>query len=166
MAVLILSEGEALGSQALGSHALMGSHAAGQYRGYWGLPSAALEPEHKPQVLAAKLASSATLGMLGSARSIYRGESGRGTRLGETLLYTYRDTPPHLARYLDNALTHISECFAQSFEHGERQAVECPPGLLPFRRVQWTPLRLDETRKFDPITLDVVRRLPPEVTAA
>lgn len=147
------------------THALMGSHAAGQYRGYWGLPSAALEPEHKPQVLAAKLASSATLGMLGSARSIYRGESGRGTRLGETLLYTYRDTPPQLARYLDNALVHISECFAQSFEHGERQVVDCPPGLLPFRRVQWTPACLDDARKFDPITLDVVRRLPREVAA-
>lgn len=143
-----------------GAAGLMGSHRQGEFRGTWGIPSTDLGESDRPQTLAAKLASTATMGMLGSARIIEKTKAGKGRWLGDTLLYTIRDVPADLEEYLNRVIGHVGESFAQSFNGGHRELLGCPTGLLPFHRVQWEPVEIGaSSSRWDAHTLDVVRRL-------
>ncbi len=109
------------------------------------------------------------MGTLGHATYIVREQwhgasAGKGRDLGGTLAYTLTGVPGSAADVLNGVIEHVSSTFAQSFDRGAQELLQCPPGLLPYRRVQWCELEgaMDrDFRRWDPFTLEVMRRLRP-----
>jgi len=156
---------------------LMGMHRHGEFSGQWGLPSAVLREGQRPQILACKLASAASCGVLGNAESVRTAwntaRAGASQKVGDTLVYTIRGLPVSTADTIGGVIDHCANCFAQDFDHGVQELLQCPVGLLPFRRVQWREWSsaMEHRDRWDPITLEVMRRrcarpaLAPQVTS-
>jgi len=146
---------------------LMGVHREGPCAGKLGIPTALLGAEDRPQILAGRLAAAASMGVLGHATHIIREQwnganAGKSRELGGTLVYTLAGVPDATSKVLNGVIEHVSSSYAQSFDRGAQELLQCPPGLVPFRRVQWCELSgaLDrESRRWDPYTLEVIRRL-------
>jgi hypothetical protein len=148
-----------------GGAVLMGMHRHGEFAGSWGIPSATLRESDRPQALASKLAVAATCGVLGNALSVRTAwnsaKTGRALCMGDTLVYTIAGLPASTAETLGGVIEHASGCFAQAFDSGTQELLQCPVGLLPFRRVQWREwcLGMEQCSKWDPYTLEVMRRM-------
>lgn len=154
---------------------LMGVHREGPCEGRLGIPTALLGADDRPQVLAGRLAASATMGTLGHATHIVRkhwheSSAGKGRLLGGTLVYALTGVPDAALDTLNGVIEHVSSSFAQSFDHGTQELLQCPRGLIPFRRVQWCILNgamERDSRRWDPFSLEIMRRLcPPKACLA
>ena len=142
-----------------------GIHREGPFAGRLGIPSAELIGSDRPKLVAARLLSSSTLGLLGTPSCVLRDmlHTHRGLRIGNVLLYIVQLKAPHsnLVPSLNGVLEHVSGAFAVSYDHGESSLLRCPSGLLPWRRTQWITLgqgvESSVLAKFDPHTLAISR---------
>ena len=154
-----------------GGAVLMGVHRHGEFQGQWGLPSATLQEGQRPQILACKLAAAATCGVLGNPHSVREAwnsaHAGAAVKVGDALVYTIRDLPPSTAATIGGVIEHCAGCFAQAFDSGAQELLQCPVGLLPFRRVQWREWAsaMEHRDRWDPYTLEVMRRMCASVSA-
>lgn len=148
-----------------GGAVLMGMHRHGEFSGTWGIPSATLREGERPQCLASKLAVAATCGVIGNPLRVRTswntGKTGRARIMGDTLVYTIAGLPESTVDILGGVIEHASGCFAQGFDSGTQELLQCPVGLLPFRRVQWREhsAGMGHCAKWDPYTLEVMRRV-------
>ena len=150
-----------------GQAVLMGVHREGPFAGKVGIPTTVLGAQDRPQVLAGRLAAAACMGALGHATHIVREQwngsnTGKSRELGGTLVYTLAGVPESTVQVLNGVIEHVSSSYAQSFDRGAQELLQCPPGLVPYRRVQWCELSgaMDrESRRWDAYTLEVMRRL-------